>query len=102
MVRSATVYARLVNWKPLLAILGLLPHDGKNIKFSELGDKIRETYNFAPSFCLFVPNYAATMLGKDFNKDTFDLQELDLHNGIEHDASLTRVSLFHLFSSDCH
>ncbi|KAG2017415.1 hypothetical protein CC2G_006925 [Coprinopsis cinerea AmutBmut pab1-1] len=69
---------------------GILPHDGKNIKFSEMGDKIRETYNFAPSFCLFVPNYAATMLGKDFNKDTFDLQELDLHNGIEHDASLTR------------
>lgn len=31
------------------------------------------------------------MLGKDYAKDTFDLKELDLHNGIEHDASLTRT-----------
>lgn len=31
------------------------------------------------------------MLGKDYAKDTFDLKDLDLHNGIEHDASLTRA-----------
>ena len=30
------------------------------------------------------------MLKKDYSKDTFDLEELDLHNGIEHDASLVR------------
>lgn len=56
--------------------------------------KIRVTYNFAPSFCFFVPNVAASMLKKNYGKDTFDLAELDLHNGIEHDASLTRK--FHL------
>jgi len=31
------------------------------------------------------------MLKRDYNNDTFDLEELDLHNGIEHDASLTRL-----------
>ena len=61
-----------------------------------MGAKIRVTYNFAPSFCFFVPNYAAYMLKKNYSKDTFDLSELNLHNspGIEHDASLTRR--FHL------
>ncbi|TFK28336.1 Cloroperoxidase [Coprinopsis marcescibilis] len=69
---------------------GILPRDGKNIKFTEMNQKIRETYNFAASFCYFVPNYAATMLKKDYANDTFDLVDLDLHNGIEHDASLCR------------
>lgn len=31
------------------------------------------------------------MLHKSYSKDTLDLAELDLHNGIEHDASLTRL-----------
>jgi len=30
------------------------------------------------------------MLNKDYNNATFDLKELDLHNGIEHDASFCR------------
>jgi len=69
---------------------GILPRDGKNIQFKEMGRLIRTTYNFSPSFCYFVPNYAATMLKRDYNKDTIDLADLDLHNGIEHDASLCR------------
>jgi len=73
-----------------LANHGILPRDGKNISFKEMGAKVRSTYNFAPSFCFFVPNFAANMLKKNYGKDTFDLVELDLHNGIEHDASLTR------------
>jgi len=55
-----------------------------------MGAKVRVTYNFAPSFCFFVPNFAANVLKKNYGKDSFDLSELDLHNGIEHDASLTR------------
>jgi hypothetical protein len=55
-----------------------------------MGRLIRTTYNFSPSFCYFVPNYAAKMLKKDYGKDLFDLEELSLHNGIEHDASLCR------------
>lgn len=71
---------------------GLLPRDGKNISFKQLGAAIRATYNFAPTFCFFVPNFAANYLNKSYGKDTFDLAELDLHSesGIEHDASLTR------------
>ncbi|TFK40381.1 Chloroperoxidase [Crucibulum laeve] len=69
---------------------GILPRDGRNISFTELGKLIRATYNFSPSFCFFVPNFAANMLKKSYRKDTFDLSELDLHNGIEHDGSLLR------------
>ncbi|KAF7291272.1 hypothetical protein MIND_01271000 [Mycena indigotica] len=69
---------------------GILPHDGRRISFAEMGAKIAAAYNFGGTFCRFVPQYAADMLHKDFHKDTFDLAELNLHNGIEHDASLTR------------
>lgn len=83
--------------------IGILPRDGKNIKFNEFGSKIRSTYNFAPSFCFFVPNFAANMLKRNYNKDSFDLADLDLHNGIEHDASLTRMSSprSRIHQSDC-
>ncbi|KXN88411.1 Putative sterigmatocystin biosynthesis peroxidase stcC [Leucoagaricus sp. SymC.cos] len=73
-----------------LANHGILPHDGKNISFKEIGRAIRATYNFSPTFCYFVPHYAAEMLGKDYSTGTIDLAELNLHNGIEHDASLIR------------
>jgi len=73
---------------------GILPHDGKNIKFTEMNHKIRATYNFSPTFCLFVPNYAANYLKKSYSKDTFDLQDLDLHNAIEHDGSLVREDFY--------
>ena len=52
---------------------------------------MRETYNFAPTFCFFVPNYAANMLNRSYWKDSFDLADLDAHNCIEHDASLVRA-----------
>ncbi|PIL29009.1 hypothetical protein GSI_09056 [Ganoderma sinense ZZ0214-1] len=70
---------------------GILPHSGRNIPFRELGRLVRETYNFAPTFCFFVPNYAANMLNRNYWKDSFDLADLDAHNCIEHDASLVRV-----------
>jgi hypothetical protein len=71
---------------------GILPHDGKNITFKELNIKIRQTFNFAPSFCFFVPSFAAGFLNKSYWKDRFDLADLSLHSdtAIEHDASLTR------------
>ena len=75
-----------------LANHGILPHDGKNITFKELNTKVRETFNFAPSFCFFVPNFAAGFLNKSYWNDRFDLADLNLHSdkAIEHDASLTR------------
>ncbi|KAI0701842.1 chloroperoxidase-like protein [Cytidiella melzeri] len=69
---------------------GILPHNGRGITFKELNTTIRTTYNFSPSFCFFVPNYAAQMLSRSYWTDKFDLSDLDVHNGIEHDASLTR------------
>ncbi|KAJ7049351.1 Chloroperoxidase [Mycena amicta] len=77
---------------------GILPHDGRNISFRDLSEKMRATYNLAPTFCRFVPQSAADILHKDFHKDTLDLADLNLHNGIEHDASLTRED--HKFDPD--
>jgi hypothetical protein len=70
---------------------GILPHDGKNISFKELNTKVRQTYNFAPSFCFFVPKFSADFLNRSYWTGRFDLAELSLHNAIEHDASLTRL-----------
>ncbi|KAH0831214.1 Chloroperoxidase [Lanmaoa asiatica] len=70
---------------------GILARNGRGIKFTELNHQIRTTYNFGASFCSFVPHFAARMLKRSYSEDTFDLEELDLHNGIEHDASLTRL-----------
>ena len=71
---------------------GILPHDGKNITFRELNTRIRQTFNFAPSFCFFVPKFSADFLNRSYWTDRFDLAELNLHSAtaIEHDASLTR------------
>jgi hypothetical protein len=77
----------------LYRYVGILPRDGKNIQFKEMSRLVRTTYNFSSSFSYFVPNYAAQMLNKDYGKDLFDLEELSLHNGIEHDASLCRKLL---------
>ncbi|KAG6906591.1 hypothetical protein DXG01_012994 [Tephrocybe rancida] len=74
----------------VMANHGLIPRDGKNISFKELSHTLNTTFNFGPSFCFFVPNFAAKMLKKKYSSDRFDLAEMDLHNGIEHDASLFR------------
>ncbi|OBZ76317.1 putative sterigmatocystin biosynthesis peroxidase stcC [Grifola frondosa] len=69
---------------------GILPHSGRGISFREMNAAIRATYNFAPTFCFFVPHYAANFLNRSYWTGTFDLGDLDAHNCIEHDASLTR------------
>jgi hypothetical protein len=78
----------VVAWRPWIA--GIISRSGREISFAELNHHIRATYNFSPSFCSFVPHFAAWMLKKSYSKDTFDLEELDVHNGIEHDASIVR------------
>jgi hypothetical protein len=69
---------------------GILPHDGKNITFRDLSHKVRQTFNFASTFCFFVPKFAADALERSYWSGSFDLAELAKHNAIEHDASLTR------------
>ena len=75
-----------------LANHGIFPHDGKNISFKECNEKVRQCFNFAPSFCFFTPRFAAGFMNKSYFHDTFDLVELSQHSdkAIEHDASLTR------------
>lgn len=69
---------------------GILPHDGKNISFKELNTTVRQTFNFASSFCFFVPKFAADFLDRSYWTGRFDLAELSKHNAIEHDGSLFR------------
>jgi len=70
---------------------GIIPRNGKGIKFTELTPLINTTYNFGPAFCSFTVHYAARMLNRSYSKGSFDLEEINLHNGIEHDGSLTRL-----------
>ncbi|KZT26171.1 chloroperoxidase-like protein [Neolentinus lepideus HHB14362 ss-1] len=78
-----------------LANHGLLPRDGRRITFKQLSTVIRHSFNFGPTFCFFVPWFAANILGRSYWSDSFDLSDLDVHNGIEHDASLTRDDTYH-------
>jgi len=76
-----------------LANHGIIPHDGRNISFKELVPICNQVFNFATTFPVFTCKFAATMLQKSYEKDTFDLSDLSVHNGIEHDASLTRYDV---------
>jgi hypothetical protein len=73
-----------------LANHGVLPHSGRGISFRALNGAVRQSFNFAPSFCFFVPAFAARFLGRSYWRDSFELADLSAHNQIEHDASLTR------------
>jgi len=78
-----------------LANHGIIPHSGRDVSFREAAAAIRHTYNFAPTFALVLPLYAAQLLGRSFLTDKFDLSDVAGHNGIEHDASLTRDDAAH-------
>lgn len=70
---------------------GIISRSGRRISFVELNNHIQATYNFSPTFSSFVLHFLARMLERNFSEDTFDLEEIDLHNGIEHEASLLRL-----------
>ena len=75
---------------PANSVQGIFPRDGRNISFKEATKQCREVYNFSATFSYYVPNQMANLLNKNYSKDTFDLADISLHNGIEHDGSLTR------------
>ena len=75
----------------MLFLEGIVNRDGRNITFKELSGAIRSTYNFSPTFCLYVPRYIAHVLDRSYSGGHFDLADIDVHNGIEHDASLLRT-----------
>ncbi|KAH9037421.1 Cloroperoxidase [Lactarius deliciosus] len=74
---------------------GIIKRDGRDISFKELSGTIRSTYNFSASFCVFVPRYMAHVLDRSYSTGRFDLADIDVHNGIEHDASLFRRDVIH-------
>ena len=74
-----------------IARKGILPHDGKNIKFADLPAAIRKTYNMSHPFSILLPRQAAQLLNRDPGSDSFDLSDLSVHNMIEHDASFCRT-----------
>jgi len=69
---------------------GILPRDGKNIQFKHLGDVVHEVYNFSSSFSHFAPWYVAKFLQRDYKTGTVNLDDIHVHNYIEHDASICR------------
>ncbi|KAJ7031449.1 Chloroperoxidase [Mycena alexandri] len=89
-----------------LANHGILPHDGRNIKFTEMTHAVQTSFNLSSTFSIFVPTFAANMLHRNYktvrqiasnilidihsSQDKFDLADLNIHNGIEHDGSLLR------------
>ena len=74
------------------AIAGIIPRNGKNIKFADLHKAIKDTYNVSAPFSHFLPRGAAQLLDRDLAHDTFDLSDVSVHNMIEHDASWCRTS----------
>ncbi|EJD51849.1 heme-thiolate peroxidase [Auricularia subglabra TFB-10046 SS5] len=72
---------------------GIIPRSGRGISFKSLSTTIPDTYNFSKSFAYFTLNYMAEMLQKSYAHDSFDLGDLAVHNGISHDASLTRYDV---------
>jgi hypothetical protein len=52
---------------------------------------VRATYNFSPTLSLIVPRYMARILNRSYDTGRFNLSDIDVHNGFEHDASLVRM-----------
>jgi hypothetical protein len=40
--------------------------DGRNIKFTEMTAAVRTSFNFAQTFCIFVPTFMAGVLLKNY------------------------------------
>ncbi|KAI0324616.1 chloroperoxidase-like protein [Cubamyces sp. BRFM 1775] len=78
----------------VMANHGLIPRDGKNIKFTELAAAIPRVYNLSSTFAFFLTSYAAFVLRRSYGTDQLDLADIDAHNCIEHDGSLTRVDTY--------
>jgi hypothetical protein len=72
----------------VLANEGVLPKDGRNITQEMLKNAIVGTYNLSPNLASLLA-LQAFKLDAD-GADTIELSDLNKHDTIEHDASLTR------------
>ncbi|KAI3324324.1 Cloroperoxidase [Xylariaceae sp. AK1471] len=76
-----------------LANHGFLPHSGKDITESVVVKAFGDVLNFDPVFSKFLHSIA--ILGNPVpNATTFSLNDLDEHNKLEHDSSLSRADAY--------
>lgn len=72
-----------------LANHSILPHDGRGITAYQLIGAIRQHYAISLPLATFLSVVGTFICGRHFK---IDLEDLALHNHIEHDASLTRAN----------
>ncbi|EPE30694.1 Cloroperoxidase [Glarea lozoyensis ATCC 20868] len=75
-----------------LANHGFLPRNGLNISMSDLVTAFNDSVNLASSATQLVGAKALTT--SSTSNTTFNLDDLDKHNIIEHDGSLSRADIF--------
>ncbi|KAI1336611.1 Peroxidase, family 2-domain-containing protein [Xylariaceae sp. FL0016] len=73
-----------------LANHGFLPHDGKNLKETEVVDALATALNFDAELSKLLFSFAVTT-NPTPNATTFSLNDLGRHDILEHDASLSRT-----------
>ncbi|KAL5047033.1 hypothetical protein BDW71DRAFT_214194 [Aspergillus fruticulosus] len=76
-----------------LANHGYLPHDGKNISLQRTIDALGTALNIDKELAQFLYEEAMTT-NPDANATTFSLSDLNRHNILEHDASLSRQDYY--------
>ncbi|KAI0307114.1 Cloroperoxidase [Multifurca ochricompacta] len=72
-----------------LANHSILPHDGRGITAYQLMSAIREYYRISLPLAFLLSVVGTFLCGRHFK---IDLEDLALHNYIEHDGSLTRAN----------
>ncbi|KAL4812422.1 Peroxidase, family 2-domain-containing protein [Aspergillus spinulosporus] len=85
-----------------LANHNFLPHDGRNITRDKLIRALGEALNFHPSLASLMFDMAI-VVNPEPNATWFTLDQLNQHNVLEHDASLSRTDAFfgnnHIFNA---
>ena len=71
---------------------GIIPHDGQGLSVPQLQQAMAETYNIARDLGIILA-IGGLLTSPNPLGLTFDLSDLDKHNFIEHDASLSRADI---------
>ncbi|KAL2069850.1 hypothetical protein VTL71DRAFT_14529 [Oculimacula yallundae] len=77
-----------------LANQGYLPRDGKNITLAEVEAVLKTTFHFTPALASSLTRSLKPLIHKDGDsKGTFSLRDMNQHNILEHDRSVTRYDI---------
>ncbi|OTA34250.1 hypothetical protein BTJ68_06707 [Hortaea werneckii EXF-2000] len=77
-----------------LANHGFLPHDGKNLTQEVVTKGLGDGLNFAPALTQIMFKQALPANPDYPNATAFNLDQLNRHNVLEHDASLSRLDAY--------